>query len=166
MATIRSYQTKDGQTRYMIDYYIPKDIAGTDRPKKVTKRGFKTKKAAEDVLLERQVWLRDGTHERKTQRKRHTFDDLTAQYTEIFDSQPSWKESKQYMVERFSEDFKGRLLSSFTYLEMQKYRVKLTKTRITRKVGRKVKKYGFPTEATVNRYMACLRHMLGCAVEW
>ena len=70
MATIRSYTTKDGEIRYMIDYYIPKDIAGTDRPKKVIVRGFKRRKAAEDELLERQNWLRDGSHQKRVRRKR------------------------------------------------------------------------------------------------
>jgi len=72
-------------------------------------------------------------------------------------------------VRRFAEDFKGRLLTSITYLELQKYRTKLAKTPIQRKTqsGKKgkVKNYGLPTNATVNRYMSCLRHMFSCAVE-
>lgn len=170
MATIRSYTTKDGEKRWMIDYYVPKDIAGTDRPKKVVVRGFKRRKAAEDTLRERQNWLEDGTHHQKARRKRYTFDELAKQYKEIFESQPSWENSKQYMIERFAVDFEGKLLQSFSYLELQKYRVTLAKTRIRRKVrrGKKatVKEYGLPTEATVNRYMSCLRHLLTCAVEW
>ena len=132
MATIRSYTTSAGEKRYLIDYYEPKDIAGTDKPKKVVVRGFKKKKAAEDTLRERQNWLEDGTYEKKAERKRYTFDDLVKQYKEIFESQPSWKNSKQYMTERFADDFKGKLLQTFNYLELQKYRIKLAKTRITR----------------------------------
>jgi len=53
MATIRSYTTSAGEKRYLIDYYEPKDIAGTDKPKKVVVRGFKKKKAAEETRKER-----------------------------------------------------------------------------------------------------------------
>jgi integrase len=170
MASIRSYETKDGEQRWMIDYYVPKDIAGTKRPKKVVKRGFKTLKAAKAALRERENWLEDGTHQQKAKKRRYTFDDLVKQYKEIFESQPSWKEAKKYQVERLARDFEERLLQSITYLELQKYRVKLQKTRIKRKIKRGkreiVKEYGLPTDATVNRYMSCLRHMLTCAVEW
>ena len=170
MATIRSYETKDGEKRWLIDYYIPKDIAGTDRPKKVVLRGFKKRKVAEAILRERQSWLEDGTHNQKVQKKRHTFDGLVEEYRTIHKSQASWKESKRYQVRRVAEDFKGRLLASITYLELQKYRAKLAKTPIQRKTqsGKKgkVKNYGLPTNATVNRYISCLRHMFSCAVEW
>jgi integrase len=146
----------------MIDYYIPKDIAGTDKPKKVVLRGFKKRKAAEATLRERQGWLEDGTHDHKAQRRHHTFDDLVREYQTIHKTQTSWKESKRYQVGRFAEDFKGRLLVSITYLELQKYRAKLAETPIKRRG----KTYGLPSKATVNRYMACLSHMFSCAVEW
>jgi len=170
MATIRSYETKDGQKKYMIDYYVPKDIAGTDKPKKMVKRGFKTLKAAKDALRERENWLEDGSHDQKVQRKRYTFDMLVEEYTEIFQSQSSWNEAKKYQVERFARDFEGRLLTSFNYLELQKYRVELAKTPIRRRMkkGKReiIKEFGLPSNATVNRYMATLRHMFSCAVEW
>jgi hypothetical protein len=83
VATIRSYETKDGEKRWMIDYYIPKDIAGTERPKKVVLRGFKKRKAAESTLRERLNWLEDGTHHQKAQRKRFTFGALAKKYKEI-----------------------------------------------------------------------------------
>jgi integrase len=139
-------------------------------PKKVVKRGFRTLKAAKDALRERENWLEDGSHDQKVQRKRYTFDMLVKQYTEIFQSQASWNEAKKYQVERFARDFEGRLLTSFNYLELQKYRMKLAKTPIRRKMkkGKReiVKEYGLPSNATVNRYMATLRHMFSCAVEW
>lgn len=170
MATIRSYETKDGQKRWMIDYYVPKDIAGTDKPKKVVVRGFKKRKAAEATLRERLSWLEDGTHDQKAQKRRRTFDELVKEYQTIHKTQASWKESKRYQVKRFAEDFKGRLLVSITYLELQKYRAKLAETPIQRRIkGKKqerVRSYGLPTNATVNRYMSCLRHMFSCAVEW
>jgi hypothetical protein len=125
VAATGSYETKDGEKRWMIDYYVPKDIAGTDKPKKVVVRGFKKRKAAEAALRERQNWFEDGTHDQKAQRKRYTFDDLVKQYREIFESQPSWKESKRYQVDRFAKDFEGKLLTSFNYLELQKYRLAL-----------------------------------------
>ena len=149
---------------------MPKDIAGTEKPKKVVKRGFKTLKAAKDALRERQNWLEDGTHDQKIKRKRYTFDMLVKQYREIFESQLSWQGAKQYQVERIAKDFEGRLLISFNYLELQKYRLELAKTPIKRRIkkGKReiVKEYSLPTNATVNRYMSCLRHMFSCAVEW
>ena len=73
----------------MIDYYIPKDIAGTDRPNKVVLRGFRKRKVAEAVLRERQSWLEDGTHDQKAQKKRYTFDELVKEYRAIHKSQAS-----------------------------------------------------------------------------
>ena len=167
MATIRSYETKDGEKRWMIDYYVPKDIAGTDRPKKVVVRGFKKRKVAEDTLRERQNWLQDGTHDQKAQRKRYTFDELAKKYREIHKDQPAWEKSKRYMVKRLAEDFKGRPLMSITFLSLEEYKAQLKKTPI-RVIQRKGKpdEHIYPTPATVNRYMATLRHMLGKAVSW
>ena len=167
MATIRSYETKDGEKRWMIDYYIPKDIAGTERPKKVVLRGFKKRKAAESTLRERLNWLEDGTHHQKAQRKRFTFGALAKKYKEIHKDQPSWEKSKRYMVERLTEDFKERPLVGISFLSLEEYKAQLKKTpiRVVKRKGRPDENI-YPTPATVNRYMATLRHMLGKAVSW
>ncbi|CAI2620639.1 hypothetical protein AKUG0420_09480 [Apilactobacillus kunkeei] len=42
MATIKKYKLKNGETRYMFNAYIGKDING--KQLNTTRRGFKTKK--------------------------------------------------------------------------------------------------------------------------
>lgn len=167
MASIRSYETKDGEKRWLIDYHIPKDIAGTDKPKKVIKKGFTTLKAAKEALRERQNWLDDGTHGQKVQQKRFTFDQLVKEYIKIHSIQPSWERSKSYMVKRLAEDFKGHLLVTISYHSLEKYKAKLkvTPIRIIKRKGKPDKEV-YPSDGTVNRYMALLRHMLSRAVVW
>jgi len=62
------------------------------------------------------------------------------------------------MVEELKKEFKGYLLKNISYLNLETYRNKL---RTTPTLHGKVR-----TDATVNRTMARLRHMLAKAVSW
>lgn len=145
MATIR----KRGKT-YQIDYYDPSG--------KRVRKSFKKKKDAETELAARQVSMGDGTYFEKAKTYTTTFEELTEKYIKNFKYQRSFKRSKSYMIEEMKKEFKDYLLNNITYLELETYRNKL---RNSLTVHGKVR-----TDATVNRYMACLRHMLAKAVSW
>lgn len=87
-----------------------------------------------------------------------TFDELLEQYKENFKHQRSFHRSKRFMLDDLEETFRGRVLSSISYLNLETYRNRLRET-FTR--YRRLR-----ADASVNRVMACLRHMFSKAVEW
>jgi integrase len=87
-----------------------------------------------------------------------TFDELTEKYEENFKHQRSFATSKKHSIERLKKEFSGRLLGSISYLHLESFRNQVRNTLTQHRTIRK--------EATVNRLMACLRHMLTKAVEW
>jgi len=145
MATIK----KRGRT-YQIDYYDPSG--------KRVRKSFKKRKDAETELAARTVSMADGTYFEKGKTYTTTFEELAEKYIENFNHQRSFKRSKSYMVEELKKEFKGYLLKNISYLNLETYRNKL---RTTPTLHGKVR-----TDATVNRTMACLRHMLAKAVSW
>jgi integrase len=67
--------------------------------------------------------------------------------------------SKKYLVECIKGYFgENRLLFNIRYVDLETFRNKLKNTQTWHEKER--------TDASVNRCMACLRHMLGKAVEW
>ena len=137
-------------SNYMIDYYDPNG--------KRVRKSFKKKKDAEIELAARQLSMADGTYFEKAKAYTATFEELVEKYIENFKHQRSFSRSKSYMIEELKKEFKSYLLKNITYLNLETYRNKL---RNTLTVHGKVR-----TDATTNRYMACLRHMLAKAVSW
>ncbi len=136
--------------RYQIDYYDP---AG-----KRIRRDFEKKKDAETELAARQVSIADTTYFEKAKTYTTTFEELAEKYIDNFKHQRSFSRSKRYVVEALKEEFKGYVLKNISYLDLETYRNKLRNTLTIH--GR------IRTDATVNRTMACLRHMLAKAVSW
>jgi integrase len=87
-----------------------------------------------------------------------TFDELLEKYKENFKHQRSFHRSKRFMIDDLEETFRGRVLSSISYLDLETYRNRLRET-FTR--YRRLR-----ADASVNRVLACLRHMFSKAVEW
>ena len=87
-----------------------------------------------------------------------TFDELTEKYVENFKHQRSFRNSKKYSIDRLKQEFSGRLLGSISYLDLESFRNQIKNTLTQHGSMRK--------EASVNRLMACLSHMLTKAVEW
>jgi integrase len=87
-----------------------------------------------------------------------TFDELTEKYEENFKHQRSFATSKKYSIDTLKKEFSGRLLGSISYLHLESFRNQIKNTLTQHGTIRK--------EATVNRLMACLSHMLTKAVEW
>ena len=87
-----------------------------------------------------------------------TFNELAERYVENFGNQKSFKGFKSHVVRDLREVFEARRLSEITYLDLETYRNRRKAT------GTKA---GKPrTDASVNRDMAILGHMLSKAVEW
>jgi integrase len=145
MATIR----KRGNA-YQIDYYDPNG--------KRVRKTFKKKKDARNELAARQVSMADGSYFEKAKTYTTTFEELAEEYVENFKHQRSFKRSKRYVIEALKREFEGYRLKNISYLDLETYRNKL---RNTLTAHGKVR-----TDASVNRAIACLRHMLSKAVSW
>lgn len=147
MAKIR----KRGST-YQIDYFDPTG--------KRVRQSFKTKKEAEGELAARVSLIRGNPKKylEISKTSTSTFDELVKKYRENYKSQRSYESSKKFHIEKIEEEFKGRLLESIKYYDLESYRTRLRNT---------INKYGrLRKDSTVNRLMACLRHMFAKAVEW
>jgi integrase len=153
VAKIRKRIGKKGKVSWQIDYYDPQG-------KRVMKC-FLLKKEAEAYLGKVQAAKREGRYHDVFDVKRETqvtFDALADRYVENFRSQKCFSRLKYYLVDEYRSAFGWRRLSDISYLDMETYRNqrKATPTRA-----------GKPrSDATVNREMSTLRHILNKAVEW
>ncbi len=87
-----------------------------------------------------------------------TFNELADRYVDNFRGQRSFKDFKSHVISHLREVFGDRRISEITYLDLETYR-NWRKATLT--------KAGKPrTDASVNRDMAILGHMLNKAVEW
>ena len=152
MATIRKKANKKG-TAWRVDYYDP---AG-----RRVRKDFSLRRDAEAYLGKILAAKREGRYHDVFDVKREnlvTFNELAARYRENFENQRAFKTLKRYFLVTLCEHFGERQLSQITYLDLETYRNRrqATPTRA-----------GKPrTEATVNREMSLMRHMLNKAVEW
>jgi len=147
MAKIR----KRGKS-YQIDYIDPNG--------KRVRVAFPKKKEAEAELGKRVSLIAENPKKylEISKASTTTFDELIEKYKENFKNQRGWETSKKYSVEKLKGEFSGRLLSSITYYDLESYRNRLMNTLTQHMTTRR--------ESSVNRVMACLRHMLAKAVEW
>jgi integrase len=152
MATIRKRTNRKG-TVWQIDYYDPQG-------KRVMKC-FPLKKDAEAYLGKVQAAKREGRYHDVFDVKKEiqvTFNDLAARYVENYQGQKCFSRLKYYLVDEYRAVFGDRRLSEIGYLDLETYRNR-RKATLTR-AGKPRK------DATVNRELSTLRHMLNKAVEW
>ncbi len=152
MATIRKRVNKKGVT-YQIDYYDPQG--------KRKMKCFKLKKEAEAYLAKVGVSKKEGSYEEIFGSKKEqtiTFDDLADRYVENYGHQKSYRSFKRHAVRYLREAFGDKRLKDLSYLDLETYRNKRKATPLANGKPR--------TDATVNREMAALKHMLNKAVEW
>jgi integrase len=152
MAKIRKRNNKKGIT-WQIDYYDPEG-------KRVMKC-FPKKADAEAYLGKVQAAKREGRYHDVFDVKKETkltFNDLAERYVENYRSQRCFSRLKYYLVDEYLRVFGNRRLSEITYLDLETYhnRRKATPTRAGKT----------RSDATINREMSTLRHMLNKAVEW
>ena len=152
MAKIRKRVNKEKIT-WQIDYYDPEG-------KRVMKC-FRLKKDAEDYLGKVVAAKKEGRYHDVFDVKKETqvtFNELAGKYVENFGTQKAFQSSKRYLLAKVQEHFGEQRLSQITYLDLETYR---NKRKATPANGSKQR-----TDASVNREMALIGHMLGKAVEW
>jgi integrase len=152
MATIRKRVNKK-KTVWQIDYYDPQG--------RRVRKNFPLRKDAEAYLGKAQAAIKERRYHHVFEVRQDavtTFNELADRYVENFGSQRSFEGFKRHVVRDLRKVFGERQLSEITYLDLETYRNQ-----------RKAKptKAGKPrADASVNRDMAILGHMLNKAVEW
>jgi integrase len=153
MAKIRKRINKKGGLSWQIDYYDPQG-------KRVMKC-FPLKKDGEAYLGKVQAAKKEGRYHDVFDVKKEiqiTFNAIADRYVENFGNQRSFAGFKRHVIKNLRELFGDQRLSEITYLELETYRNRRKATPT---------KAGKPrTDASVNRDMAILGHILSKAVEW
>jgi len=160
MATVTVNYSKyeaRGQTRWVYSFYIPTKYATNGKPQKVKKSGFVTRKSATEHYRANYGWIESDRPDEKPIDESYTFDQLVDTYEAEYSGQASWEKSKRFIVGKLKRDFDNIQLFRITMHSIKVYRNQL-KT-IPNGHGNLL------SVATVNRYMACLRHMLAVAVD-
>ena len=139
------------KTTWQIDYIDPNG--------KRIRVMFKKRKEAEAELAKRISMIAEGRYLDEKREYTTTLKELADKYKENFGDQPSYESFKKYAIvsikEYFGEDVK---LSEIQYEEIETFRNHLK---------RKLTRWGtIRKKASINKEMACLRHMLHKAVQW
>jgi integrase len=146
MATIR----KRGNS-YQIDYFDPTG--------KRVRKSFKKRKVAAAELGKRVSLIAEGRYLDVKKEFKTTLKELLDKYTENFKSQASYKTWKRFCLENFKEYFgEDTLLANIRYVDLETYRNHLRQ--------KPTKNGTIRTDASVNREMSCLHHLLAKAFEW
>lgn len=152
MAKIIKRQGKRGVS-WIVDYLDP-----TGRRRR---KFFPLKKDAEAYLGKVVSTIREGRYHDVFDVKRETqvtFNELADRYVENYRGQKCFSRLKYYLVEEYRAAFGSRRLSEISYLDLETYRNRRKATPTRAGKAR--------TDATVNRELSTLRHMLNKAVEW
>jgi len=136
---------------WQIDYFDPHG--------KRIRLSFKMKKHAVAELGKRVSLMAEKRYLDVKKEYKITLRELLSKYKENFQDQASYKGVKRFYVDNIKEYFgEETLLGNIRYVDLETYRNHL-KTKLT--IHDKIRK-----PATINREMACLRHIMSKAVEW
>lgn len=152
MATVKKKANKNGVV-WRVDYYDP----GGRRVRK----DFPLKRDADAYLGKVLAAKKEGRYYDVFDVKKEslvTFDELAERYVENFGTQKAFATSKRYLLAVVKNHFGGKLLSQISYLDLETYR---NKRKATPAMGNKPR-----SDASVNREMALIGHMLAKAAEW
>jgi integrase len=153
MAKVTKEITKTGLVRYKADWLTPEGER--------KRRYFERKKDADDHVAQVKVTKKEKRYHDVFDVKKEyltTFNELAAEYEKNFGAQKAFKTSKKYLLKIVKTHFGDKRLSEITYKDLETYR---NKRKATPAQG------GSPrTDASVNREMALIGHMLNKAVEW
>ncbi|GAB5047509.1 tyrosine-type recombinase/integrase [Thermodesulfovibrio sp. TK110] len=129
-------------------------IRYADPTGKIVRESAKTKNINEAIklLAKRKAEVAEGKYPEKIVIKNHTFQELCDKYSEWASIQRSFKRNKLYLICELKEKFGNLILRRFTTQLVEQFQVELIKQ------GKK--------PATINRKLACLKHMFTKAVEW
>jgi len=146
MATIR----KRGNS-YQIDYFDPNG--------KRVRKSFDKKKDAEAELGKRVSLIAEGRYLDVKKDYKTTLKELLDKYKENYKNQRSFQGGKDYYLKNFREYFgEDTRLDNIRYVDLESYRNKLREKPTRHGTLRAI--------ASVNRGIACLRHVFSKAVEW
>ena len=147
---IRKRVSKKGVS-WQIDYFDPHG--------KRIRLSFKKKKDAVAELGKRVSLMAEKRYLDVKKEYKTMLKELIAKYVENFHDQASYKTVKRFFIDSIKEYFgEETLLSNINYVDLETYRNHL-KTKLTQ--------WGtIRKPATINREMACLRHIMSKAVEW
>ena len=156
----------EGQTlpyiRFCVDAQI--DNGGnhlSDPPTRRHRKDFELKKDAEAWRGKIDAAKKEGRYHDVFDVKKEsqtTFNELADRYVENYQRQRCFSSLKYYLVSEYRAAFGDRKLSEIAYLDLETYRNR--RKAIPTRIGRP------RTDATVNREMTTLKHMLNKAVEW
>jgi integrase len=152
MATVKRKINKKG-TVYRVDYYDPE---GRRR-----RKDFSLKKDADAYRGKIDAAKKENRYHDVFDVKKETqitFNELADRYVENFKGQKCFSRLKYYLIDGYRAAFGDRRLSEIGYLDLETYRNR--RKLIPTRTGRP------RTDATVNREMTTLKHMLNKAVEW
>ncbi|MGD0829139.1 MAG: site-specific integrase [Desulfobaccales bacterium] len=153
MAKVTKETSKTGVVSYKADYFNPEG--------KRRRKFFALKKDADAYLGKVLAAKKEGRYHDVFDVKKEsqtTFNELARLYVENFGTQRAFATSKRYLLAVVQDHFGGRSLSGITYLDLETYR--------NRRKATPVKGGKSRTDASVNREMALIGHMLNKAVEW
>jgi integrase len=152
MATVKKKINKKG-TVYRVDWYDPEG--------RRHRKDFELKKDADAYRGKIDAAKKENRYHDVFDVKKEsqtTFNDLCTLYVKNFGTQKAFNTSKRYLLEVVKGHFGDRKLSQITYLDLETYR---NKRKATPTWGTKPR-----TDASVNREMALISHMLNKAAEW
>lgn len=130
---------------WYIDYYIK----GRRKRKKIGH----SKKLAEQVLSDVQLKIAKGEYLGIFDEKKVLFEEFTKKYLDFSKANKAWSSMRrdQFSIDVLTSFFRGKYLFEMTPETVEKYKAKRLE-----KVG----------PASVNRELACLKHMYTKAMEW
>jgi integrase len=136
---------------YQIDYFDPNG--------KRVRKSFRKRKDAEAELGKRVSLIAENRYLDVKKDYKTTFGELLDKYKENYHNQPVFKTFKKYCLEDLKSYYgEETLLSNISYVNLETYRSHLRQEPTKNGSVRK--------DASVNRAMACLRHMFSKATEW
>jgi integrase len=109
------------------------------------------KKDAEVLLAKRKNEVQEGRYIKLKNLRKHTFNELTDQYDNFVEKQRSYP-SKKYIIKKLKTQFRNIPLVKFNSALLEQFQ--------TDKLNTGCK------PATVNRYIATLKHMFTKALDW
>lgn len=136
---------------YQIDYFDPDG--------KRVRKSFKKRKDAEAELGKRVSLIAEGRYLDVKKDYKTTFGELLEKYKENYRNQAAFRTFKKYCLEDLKDYFgEDTLLSRIKYIDLETYRNHLRQKPTRSGTIRR--------DASVNRAIACLRHMFSKSVEW
>ena len=132
------------QGKWFIDYY--------HQGRRVREAVGTSKKAAEQALATRKTEILQGRYHWLDEKRAITFDVLAEEYEKYSKANKRSWQNDIYLIHKLTESFGGRLITGITPFLAEKYK------------GERLKAGVRP--ATVNRELACLKHMFSLAVRW